>query len=235
MTALMKTIGLIGGMSWEASAEYYRIINQAIQRRLGAPHSGQILMYSVDFGVLEVLQREGRWDEADAMMTDAALRLERGGADFIVICANTMHKSAGAMQAAIHIPLLHIVDPTAKAIRARNIKKVGLLGTRYTMEEDFYTSRLAQQYGFEVLIPEAAERALVHKVIFDELVAGIINPASRDGYRKVIEHLAERGAEGIIFGCTEICLLVNEADSPIPVFDTTLLHAMAAVEAALTD
>ena len=231
----MKTIGLIGGMSWEASAEYYRIINQTILHRLGAPHSGQILMYSIDFGVLEVLQREGRWAEADGMMTDAAQRLERGGADFVVICANTMHKSAGAMQAAIHIPILHIVDPTAEAIRARKIKKVGLLGTRYTMEEDFYTSRLAKQYGLEVLIPEAAERGLVHRVIFDELVAGIINPDSRAGYRQVIHHLAERGAEGIIFGCTEICLLVNEADSPIPVFDTTLLHAMAAVETALAD
>jgi aspartate racemase len=231
----MKTIGLIGGMSWESSAEYYRIINQAVSNRLGAPHSARTLMYSVDFGELEVLQRAGRWTEAGAMMADAAQRLERGGADFIVICANTMHKSIDIMQAAVHIPILHIVDPTATAIRAQNIKKVGLLGTRYTMEETFYTQRLEQQFGLEVLVPGPAERELVNRVIFDELVAGIINPTSRQAYRQVMSQLAEQGAAGIIFGCTEICLLVNADDSPVPVFDTTLLHAMAAVEEALKE
>ena len=231
----MKTIGLIGGMSWESSAEYYRIINQAVSRRLGAPHSAQILMYSIDFAELEVLQRTGRWDEAGQMMADAAQRLERGGADFILICANTMHKSIEPMQAVVHIPILHIVDPTARAIHAQNIQKVGLLGTRYTMEETFYTARLAQQFGLDVLIAGADDRSLVHRVIFDELVAGIINPASREGYRKVIQNLVQQGAEGIIFGCTEICLLINAEDSPMPVFDTTLLHAMAAVDEALKD
>ena len=229
----MKTIGLIGGMSWESSAEYYRIINQAVSRQLGAPHSARTLMYSVDFGELEALQSSGRWDEAGALMADAALRLERGGADFIVICANTMHKSIGAMQAAVHIPILHIVDPTAAAIRARGLKKVGLLGTRYTMEETFYTGRLEKQFGLEVLVPDAAGRERVHRVIFDELVAGIINPVSRQVYREVMAALAAQGAEGIIFGCTEICLLVSGEDSAVPVFDTTLLHAMAAVDEAL--
>ena len=231
----MKTIGLIGGMSWESSAEYYRIINQAVSRRLGAPHSARTLMYSVDFGELEALQSSGRWVEAGALMTDAAQRLERGGADFIVICANTMHKSIEPMQAAVRIPILHIVDPTASAICAQNIHKVGLLGTRYTMEETFYTGRLEQKFGLQVLIPAPAERQLVHRVIFDELVTGIINPASRQAYRQVMAHLAEQGAEGIIFGCTEICLLVTDEDSPVPVFDTTLLHALAAVNEALSD
>jgi aspartate racemase len=229
----MKTIGLIGGMSWESSAEYYRIINQEVSRRLGAPHSARTLMYSVDFGELEQLQRSGRWDAAGALMADAAGRLERGGADFIVICANTMHKSIDMMEPAVHIPILHIVDPTARAVCDQKIKKVGLLGTRYTMEETFYTRRLSRKFGLEVLVPDQAGRDEVHRIIFDELVAGIINPASRQVYRQVMAQLAEQGAEGIIFGCTEICLLVTTADSPVPVFDTTRLHALAAVDEAL--
>ena len=231
----MKIIGLIGGMSWESSAEYYRIINQEVSRRLGAPHSARILMYSVDFGELEALQRSGRWVEAGELMADAAARLERGGADFVIICANTMHKSIDYVQAAVRIPVLHIVDPTARAICDQKIKKVGLLGTRYTMEEPFYTARLAEKFGLEVLVPFPAERIVVHNIIFDELVAGIITPASRQAYRQVMAHLAAQGAEGIIFGCTEICLLVTAADSLVPVFDTTLLHAIAAVDEALSE
>jgi aspartate racemase len=229
----MKTIGLIGGMSWESSIEYYRIINQAVHATLGGVHSAKSLMLSVDFAEIETLQHQNRWDDATRMMVDAAQKLERGGADFIVICTNTMHKMADAVQFAISIPLLHIADATAKAVKARGLNKIGLLGTRFTMEEDFYKARLVQKFGLDVLIPGADDRLVIHRVIYDELVLGKINPASQQTYRRIIASLVQQGAEGIILGCTEISLLVKEGDSPVPLFDTTRLHALAAVAYAL--
>ena len=228
-------IGLIGGMSWESSAEYYRIINQAVRDRLGGLRSARCLMWSFDFGEIEALQRAGRWDEAAALLIDAARRLERGGADFFLICTNTMHRMADEVQAAVRIPLLHIADPTASRIRARGVRTVGLLGTAFTMEQDFYKGRLQHQFGLDVLTPGDADRALVHRVIYDELVQGRVEPASRDAYRAVIARLVERGAEAVILGCTEITLLVGPQDSPAPLFDTTRIHAEAAVERALSE
>lgn len=228
----MKTIGLIGGMSWESSAEYYRIINRDVQRRLGGVHSARSLMLSVDFGDIEKLQHAGDWDALTAEMVAAAQSLERGGADFIVLCTNTMHRMAGAMEASVAIPLLHIVDPTAEALKGAGVQKVGLLGTAFTMEQDFYKGRLAG-HGFEVLIPEAEDRAAVHRIIYEELVCGEIREPSRAAYRAVIARLVSAGAEAIILGCTEIMLLVRAEDSAVPLFDTTTLHAMAAVDRAL--
>ncbi len=229
----MKTIGLIGGMSWESSAEYYRIVNEGIQAKLGGVHSAKSVMVSVDFAEVEELQRMGRWAEATELMIAAARSAEAGGADFLVICTNTMHKMAGEVERAVKIPLLHIADATAEKVQARGIKKVGLLGTRFTMEEDFYRGRLERKFGLEVLIPGEAERALVHRVIYAELVVGKVVAASREGYRGVIAGLVAAGAEGIILGCTEIGLLVKDNDSPVPLFDTTRIHAEAAVELAL--
>ncbi len=229
----MKTIGLIGGMSWESSLEYYRIINEAVRERLGGLHSARCLMYSVDFADLEALQREGRWVEADNLMVDAALAVERGGADFIVICSNTMHKSVDAIQKALRIPILHTADATAEAVKARGLHRIGLLGTRYAMEQDFYKSRLEQKYDLEVLIPDAGAREIVHRVIYDELCLGEIRPASRAEYLRIMDQLVERGAEGIILGCTEIGLLVQQPDSRVPLFDTTRIHAVTAVDRAL--
>jgi aspartate racemase len=230
-----KIIGLIGGMSWKSSAEYYRLINEDIRGRLGGVHSARCLMWSFDFAEIEELQHAGRWDDATLLMIDAARRLELGGADFLVICANTMHRMADDVSAAVSIPLLHIVDPTADAIRAMGIQRVGLLGTAFTMEQDFYKGRLRDRFGFEVLIPEAEDRALVHRVIFDELVKGRIEPASRAAYRQVIARLVARGAGAVILGCTEFMLLVKPEDSAVPLFDTTSLHAAAAVELALAE
>jgi aspartate racemase len=227
-------IGLIGGMSWESSAEYYRIINQAVRDRLGGLRSARCLMWSFDFGEIEALQHAGRWDDATALMIDAAQRLERGGADFFLICTNTMHRMADQVQAAVRIPLLHIADPTAERIKARGIKRVGLLGTAFTMEQDFYKGRLQNKFGLEVLVPEADDRAVVHRVIYEELVQGRVEAASRDAYRAVIGRLVERGAEAVILGCTEIMLLVKPEDSAVPLFDTTGIHAEAAVERALS-
>jgi aspartate racemase len=229
----MKTIGLIGGMSWESSIEYYRIVNEAVRDRLGGLHSAQSLMFSVDFAEVEALQHQGRWDEAAGIMADAARRLEKGGADFLVLCTNTMHKLADAIQAAVPIPLLHIADATAEAVRARGLSTVGLLGTRFTMEEEFYKGRLVGRHGLDVLVPDSDERELVHRVIYEELVVGEIRPASRAAFRGVIQGLIARGAAGIILGCTEIGLLVKAEDSPVPLFDTTRLHALAAVTEAL--
>ena len=228
----MKTIGLIGGMSWESSLEYYRIINETVRDTVGGFHSARCLMYSVDFADIEVLQHEGRWDEAAAVLIDAAQRLERGGAEFIVLCTNTMHKLADSMSAGMRIPLLHIADATAEQIVARGYHTIGLLGTRFTMEEDFYKGRLANRYGLRVLIPSSEERALIHRVIYEELILGQIKPASRDGYLKVIRNLIAQGAEGVILGCTEIGLLVHDGDSAVPLFDTTHIHALAAVSYA---
>lgn len=229
----MKTIGLIGGMSWESSAEYYRIVNETVKQRLGGLHSAQSLMYSVDFADIERLQHEGRWDEAGQAMAQAAQRLERGGADFIVLCTNTMHKLANYIEAAVTIPLLHIADPTAQKIAEAGITRIGLLGTAFTMEQDFYRGRLTEKYGLDVLIPEADERAIVHRIIYEELVLGIVKDESRDAYKRIINHLVERGAQGIILGCTEIMLLIAPQDCPVPSFDTTTLHAVAAADYAL--
>lgn len=227
-------IGLIGGMSWESSAEYYRIINQAVRSRLGGLRSARCLMWSFDFGEIEALQHAGRWDDAAALLADAARRLERGGADFFLICTNTMHRVADQVQAAVGIPLLHIADATAERVKARGIKRVGLLGTAFTMEQDFYKGRLQRGFGLDVLVPDAGDRAMVHRVIYDELVQGRVEPASRDAYRAVIARLAGRGAEAVILGCTELMLLVTPDDSPVPLFDTTRIHAEAAAERALS-
>jgi aspartate racemase len=230
-----KTIGLLGGMSWKSSAEYYRLINETVRERLGGLHSAQCLMWSFDFDDIAVLQREDRWADAAALMVDAALRLERGGADFLVICTNTMHRAFEQIEAATTLPLLHIADPTADAVKAAGVRRVGLLGTAFTMEQDFYKGRMSDRHGLDVLVPEAADRATVHRIIYDELVQGIIVDASRDAYRAVIARLVARGAEAIILGCTEIMLLVGPEDSAVPLYDTTGLHAGAAVELALGD
>jgi len=229
----MKTIGLIGGMSWESSIEYYRIINEEVRTRLGKLHSAQSLMYSVDFAEVELLQREGRWDEATVSMIDAAQRLERGGADVVVICTNTMHRMADEVQESIRIPVLHVVDAAADVVKKRGILSVGLLGTRFTMEEDFYRGRLQRKHGLAVDVPDAADRELVHRAIYEELVAGEINPESRESFMRIIDGLIQRGAQGIILGCTEIGLLVKDGDCAVPLFDTTRIHALAAVDWAL--
>ncbi len=229
----MKTIGLIGGMSWESSLEYYRAINQAVKARLGGLHSAQSLLYSVDFAEIEALQQQGRWDAAATILIDAAQRLERGGAACVVLCTNTMHKVAEAIQAQIAIPLLHIADPTAEAIRRQGITTIGLLGTRFTMEHDFYKGRLVQNYGLNVLVPAEADREIIHRIIYTELCLGEIKPSSKQAYIAVMERLIAAGAEGIILGCTEIGLLIQSGDSQVPLFDTTSLHALAAVEYAL--
>jgi aspartate racemase len=228
-----KIIGMLGGMSWKSSAEYYRLVNEGVRDRLGGLHSARCLMWSFDFDDIAVLQREDRWDEAAALMVEAAQRLERGGADFLVICTNTMHKAYDQMQAAVDLPLLHIADPTAARIKADGHKRVGLLGTAFTMEQDFYKGRLADLHGLDVIVPDAADRATVHRIIYDELVQGKVDAVSRDAYRAVIGRLVAAGAEAIILGCTEIMLLVGPEDSPVPLYDTTGLHAAAAVELAL--
>jgi aspartate racemase len=229
----VRTIGLIGGLSWESSAEYYRIINEAAQRLLGGVHSARSLMYSFDFGEIEALQHTGRWAETEALMVDAAARLERGGAELLVVCSNTMHIAAEAIEHAAKIPLLHIADPTAAAVKSRGFRRVGLLGTAFTMEKDFYRGRLTDRFGLEALIPDADERRAVHEIIYRELVRGEVRTDSRRRYIQVIEALAARGAEAVILGCTEIMLLIKPEDSPLPVFDTTTLHAEAAFEWAL--
>jgi aspartate racemase len=229
----MKVIGLIGGMSWESTAHYYRIINQETRERLGGVHSARSLMWSVDFGEIERLQHDGRWEELTAEMIDAAQRLERGGADFIVLCTNTMHRMAGEIEAAVAIPLLHIADPTAERIKAAGFTRIGLLGTAFTMEQDFHKGRLTEKHSLDVLVPDADDRRIVHEVIYKELVAGVVREDSRDAYRAVIARLIERGAEAIILGCTEIMLLVSAEDSAVPLFDTTEIHAVAAVDRAL--
>ena len=229
----MKTIGIIGGMSWESSIEYYRIVNEEVKKRLGGLHSAKSVMVSVDFAEIEALQHAGRWDEATQAMIAAARQVEAGGADFVIICTNTMHKMAGEVQASINVPLLHIADATATTIKAQGLSKTGLLGTRFTMEENFYRGRLIEKHGLEVLIPNAADRTVIHRVIYEELVLGQILPASKAEYQRIITNLTEQGAEGIILGCTEIGLLVKDADSRVPLFDTTQIHAIAAVEMAL--
>jgi len=231
----MKIIGLIGGMSWESSLEYYRIINERIKEKLGGLHSAKSLMYSVDFAEVEKLQQQGKWEEATKLMIDAAKKLERGGADFVVICTNTMHKMAEEMQQSIKIPILHIADSTAEKIKAAGYKKIGLLGTKFTMEENFYKGRLIEKYNLEVLIPDEAERQYVHDVIYKELCLGIVQQNSKNRFKAIIENLSNTGAEAVILGCTEIPLLIKQEDVSVPLFDTTRIHAESAVDFALAD
>ncbi|MBS7562749.1 aspartate/glutamate racemase family protein [Pseudomonas protegens] len=230
----MRTIGLIGGMSWESSAEYYRLINQQVRDQLGPLRSARLLMYSVDFGPVEQAQHAGRWDEAARILIDAAQRLQDGGAECLVLCTNTMHKVAEQIQAATAVPFLHIADPTAQAALAAGTLNVGLLGTAFTMEQEFLKSRLSQQ-GLNVLVPDAQERQAVHRIIYEELCVGVISDASRRVYQQVIESLRARGAQAIILGCTEIGLLLKPEHSPLPLLDTTELHARAAVDFALLE
>lgn len=231
---MMRMIGLIGGMSWESSAEYYRILNEGVRDRLGPTASAQCLLWSFDFSEIEDLQHRDDWDTLTARMVAAAQHLETVGAQVLLICTNTMHRMAPAVQAAVKVPLIHIADPTAERIKTSGFKTVGLLGTAFTMEQEFYKGRLAEQHGLNVIVPDITDRATVHRIIYTELVAGKVTAASREAYREVIARLVEAGAEAIILGCTEIMLLVHPEDSAVPIFDTTMLHAQAAVEAALT-
>ena len=229
----MKTIGLIGGMSWESSLEYYRIVNETVKEKLGGLHSCKCLMYSVDFGVIEALQHQNKWDELTKLMIEAAQNLKHGGADFIVICTNTMHKMAPEIETATGLNVLHIANVTGAAISKDQIQKVGLLGTRFTMEGDFYKKRLKDNYDIEVIIPEDADRQIIHDIIYNELCLGVIKDDSRQKYIDIINKLCANGAEGIILGCTEIPLLIKQSDVLIPVYDTTKIHAESAVDFAL--
>ncbi|MFM9281197.1 aspartate/glutamate racemase family protein [Paenibacillus jiagnxiensis] len=228
----MKTIGLIGGMTWKSTLEYYRIINEEVNGRLGGFHSAKCLLYSVDFDEIERCQSEGNWESAGTILGEAAASLEKAGAEFIVICTNTMHKVIDHIEEQIKIPVLHIADATANQIKSSNIKTVGLLGTKYTMEQDFYISRI-ESNGIKVVVPNEEERIHVNKVIYEELAFGQIVQSSRDYYKKVIRNLVDNGAEGIILGCTEIGLLIKPEDSEVPLFDTTMIHAIEAVNTAL--
>jgi aspartate racemase len=231
----MKTIGLIGGMSWESSLLYYQIINETVKARLGGLHSAQCLMWSFDFAEIEALQAAGDWEQAAQRMIDAAKRLQNGGADGLVLCTNTMHKLAPNVQAAVDLPLLHIADATAQKICEAGIQTIGLLGTRYTMEQDFYKGRLIEQFGLNVLTPDPTGIQIVHDIIYHELVLGVVKDDSRQAYLRVMDALAQQGAEGIILGCTEITLLVKPEHTALPLFDTTYLHAVAAVDWALAE
>lgn len=225
----MKTIGLLGGMSWESTIPYYRLINEGVKQRLGGLHSAQILLHSVDFHEIEACQSSGDWQRAGEMLAQAALGLQRAGAEGIVLCTNTMHKVAGAIETACDVPFLHIADATGRAISQRNMSNVALLGTRYTMEQDFYRGRLLQEFGISTPVPEQEDRQKINQIIFDELCLGEFSEASRDYYLRVIGELAQQGAQGVIFGCTEIGLLVPSQLSPLPVFDTAAIHAADAV------
>jgi amino-acid racemase len=229
----MKTIGLVGGMSWESSAHYYRLVNEAVKARLGGLHSARCILASVDFGEIEPLQRAGRWDDAGAILNRAALGLERAGAELLLICANTMHRVAEQAMRGVGIPLVHVVDVTAERVRAAGIRRVALLGTRYVMEEDFYRRRLVD-HGLEVLVPGPDDRREVNRVIFEELVLGRVDPRSKARYVAIMDALVDEGAQGVIAGCTEITMLVRQPDVRVPLFDTTELHALAAVELALS-
>ncbi|CAA2155096.1 Aspartate racemase [Methylobacterium brachiatum] len=229
----MRTIGLLGGMSWESSAEYYRILNQGVRDRLGPTASARCVLWSFNFAEIEDLQHRGDWDGLTTRMVDAAQRLEACGADLLLICTNTMHRMAPAVEAAVRVPLLHIADPTAERIKAAGFRKVGLLGTAFTMEHAFYKGRLAERYGLDVIVPGRDDRATVHRIIYEGLVTGKVIPESRAAYRAIMARLVEDGAEAIILGCTEIMFLVQAADSPVPLFDTTALDAAAAIESAL--
>ncbi|MFT5195151.1 MAG: aspartate racemase [Cellvibrionaceae bacterium] len=235
MEKAMKKIGLIGGMSWESSIEYYRIINETVRDRLGGLHSAESVMFSVDFAEIETLQMAGKWDESGEILARAAASLQAAGADCVVLCTNTMHKVADAITAAISIPFIHIADPTAEAIKAAGISRIALLGTDFTMSQDFYKGRLVEQHGLDVMVPNDADRATVHRIIYEELVVGEIKPESKQAYLEIIGRMVAAGAQGVILGCTEIGLLVKAGDCAVPVFDTTLIHAQAAVDFALGD
>lgn len=230
----MKTIGLIGGMSWESTIPYYRLINEGIKQHLGGLHSASLLLHSVDFHEIEACQASGEWDKAGEMLAQAALGLERAGAQGILLCTNTMHKVASHIETRCSLPFLHIADATGRAIAATGMQRVALLGTRYTMEQDFYRGRLKTQFGIESIVPDEADRARINQIIFEELCLGTFSDASRHYYLRVIDKLAKQGAQGVIFGCTEIGLLVPAEESPIPVFDTTAIHAVDAVEFMLS-
>jgi aspartate racemase len=229
----MKCIGLIGGMSWESTAIYYRMLNQGVKARLGVHHSAKLILYSVDFAEIEALQRSGHWDEAGRILASAAATLQNAGADFVVLCTNTMHNVAAAIEMSLSIPLLHIADPTAAAIKAAGIHSIALLGTRFTIEQNFYAGRLRDSHGLNVLLPAKEERDEIHRVIYDELVHGKVSLQSKHTYVAVIERLQREGAQGVILGCTEIALLIGQADVSIPCFDTTELHAASAVDLSL--
>jgi aspartate racemase len=230
----MKIIGLIGGMSWESTLPYYRLINETVRQHLGGLHSAKIILYSVDFHDVERLQHAGDWDAAGALLAAAARALEAAGADFLVLCTNTMHKVAPAIEAAVGIPLFHIADPTALAIKQAGLSTVGLLGTRFTMEQDFYRERLRERHGLAVLAPPQADRDIVHRIIYDELCLGKVTPESRDQLRRIMAGMVAQGAQAIILGCTEISLLVGQHDAAAPLFDTTGIHARQAAEHALS-
>lgn len=228
----MQTIGLIGGMSWESSAKYYQLINQEVKKQLGGLHSAKSIMYSVDFAETQRYQAEGEWEKAGHVLGDAALTLEKAGADFIIICTNTMHKVIAYIEEKISIPILHIADATANQILKSDVRTIGLLGTKYTMEQDFYKSRI-ESNGIKVLVPNREDREVINRVIFEELCLGDIQQSSRESYQKVIKSLIDDGAEGIILGCTEIGLLIRPEDAEVPLFDTTVIHALEAVKMAL--
>ena len=230
----MKTIGLLGGMSWESTELYYRWINEAVKRKLGGLHSASIALVSVDFAAIEELQHNDQWDEAGNLLAEAAQAVQAAGADFLLICTNTMHKVAPQIEAAIDIPLCHIADATAEHIVGHNLTTVGLLGTNFTMEQDFYKGRLAEKYGLQVIVPDAQDRQIVHRIIYEELVLGVVKEESRAEYLRIMRKMADQGAQGIIEGCTEIVMLVQQEHTDIPLFDTTALHAAAAVQRALT-
>jgi aspartate racemase len=231
----LKTIGLIGGMSWESTVPYYRQVNETVKQHLGGLHSAKVVLYSVDFHEIERLQHAGDWDAAGAMLANAARSLQAAGADFLVLCTNTMHKVAPAIEAAVNIPLFHIADPTAGEIKRAGYTKIGLLGTRFTMEQAFYKERLRERHGLDVVVPEQADRDIVHRIIYEELCLGSIVDASRDEYHRIIAELVAQGAQAIILGCTEISLLVTQQDAAAPLFDTTAIHARKAAEWALAE
>jgi len=230
----VKTLGLIGGMSWESTVPYYQIINRFVSARLGGLHSARLVLYSVEFHEIEMLQHEGRWEEAGDILADAARAVRRAGAEAIVLCTNTMHKVAGQIEAAVDIPLLHIADATAARVKQAGVSRVGLLGTKFTMEQDFYRGRLEARHGLEVLTPSQEQRDLVHTVIYDELCMGRIENPSRESYRQIVSDLVARGVQGVILGCTEIGLLLKPEDAAVPLFDTAAIHAEAAAEWALS-
>ena len=230
----MKTIGMLGGMSWESTSNYYREINQLVKAQLGGFNSAKIVMYSVNFEEIEKLQTAGEWDKTGIILSNAALSLKAAGADFLMICTNTMHKVANQVEQETGLPLLHIADATGEQLKAQGISKVGLLGTAFTMEQDFYKGRLQDKFGIEVIVPNGVQRKLVHGVIYNELVQGVLNNRSRNDFITVINDLQESGAEAVILGCTEIAMLVNQNDTKVPLFDTTEIHAQAAVHYALS-
>ncbi|MGD8250807.1 MAG: aspartate/glutamate racemase family protein [Desulfobacterales bacterium] len=230
----MKTIGLLGGMSWESTASYYRILNEEVRRRLGGLHSAKICLFSVAFAEIEALMRRGDWGGIEAILSDAARKVEAGGSDFFLICTNTIHHIAPAIEKSVRIPLLHIADAAAEALTADGIRRVGLIGTRFTMEEHFFSGRLSEKYGIEVAVPPPEDRGEIHRIIFEELCMGRILDASRDTYLRVIDALAAAGAEAVILGCTEIALLVDQEDTAVPLYDTTTLHGLKAVDIALS-